>query len=70
MGDSDTDTEYEQNTPPDIAEVAKNATLDLLPSKSRVKYEKQYAGFMEWMKSHKVGKISENILDLNICLIL
>jgi tRNA 2-selenouridine synthase SelU len=35
---------------------------DLLPTKSRGKYEQQYNVFTQWAKSNKVGKITENVL--------
>lgn len=35
-------------TPPDISNIAKEITLDLLPRKSRELYEKKYEEFMKW----------------------
>lgn len=49
-------------TPPEIAQVAKLVTLNLLPEKSRSKYEKQYELFRKWCESQGTQKISENIL--------
>lgn len=49
-------------TPPEIAQAAKSVTLNLLPEKSRSKYEKQYEVFSKWCESKETNKISENIL--------
>ena len=49
-------------TPPDIMQAAKSVTLNLLPEKSRSKYEKQYELFSKWCESKGTKKISENIL--------
>lgn len=57
--DSDSDMSC---TPPDIADTAKMVTLNLLPEKSRKKYEKQYDLFMSWCNTRKVSKYSENVL--------
>lgn len=55
-GNSDT-----ENTPPEIIETATNACLNLLPQKSRQKYEICYKRFMEWRQKHKVNSFSENV---------
>lgn len=39
--ESDSDMDI-SNTPPELQEIASAATLDLLPNKSRILYEKQY----------------------------
>lgn len=57
----DSDSEF-SSTPPDIADFAKNITLNVLPTKSRSKYEKQYNIFMDWCRSKKINKYSENVL--------
>lgn len=49
-------------TPPEIAQAAYNATFNLLPEKSKFKYEKQYQLFVEWCTSKKVKKFSESVL--------
>lgn len=49
-------------TPPDISNIAKEITLDLLPRKSRELYEKKYEEFMKWRSEKRVHKISENVL--------
>ena len=52
------------NTPPDLAEKAKSIVLNLLPQKSRDKYEQQYQLFQSCLVKNNVrpNKISENIL--------
>lgn len=59
MDISDSELDF---TPPDIAEKAKKATLDLLPEKSRRKYEIQYDIFVNWCRSNKIKKYTENAL--------
>ena len=49
-------------TPPEIAQAAKSVALNLLPEKSRSKYEMQYELFSKWRDSKGTKKISENIL--------
>lgn len=49
-------------TPPEILEVAQTATLQLLPKKSRDKYEKEYEIFKTWCRQKKVKQVSENVL--------
>jgi len=49
-------------TPPEIAQTARSITLNLLPEKSRKKYEKQYDLFIKWCELKGTKKISENIL--------
>lgn len=55
-------SDSEPNTPPDIIESARNVTLNLLPEKSKLKYEKEYSCFISWCESRKVKKYSENVL--------
>lgn len=47
---------------PEITEKVHNFTLNLLPVKSREKYERQYELFGSWLSEKNVNKISENIL--------
>lgn len=49
-------------TPPEIREIAENAVNNLLPTKSRSNYEKQYIKFEEWCKVKELHVISENAL--------
>jgi hypothetical protein len=50
------------STPPEIADVAKKVTLNLLPEKSRHKYEKQYDFFIAWCNLKKVKRYTENVM--------
>jgi tRNA 2-selenouridine synthase SelU len=49
-------------TPPEIADVAKKVTLNLLPENSRHKYEKQYDFFIAWCNLKKVKRYTENVI--------
>lgn len=49
-------------TPEELKEIANSVTLDLLPEKSKNKYEHQYKLFSNWCRSKKVKKISESVL--------
>jgi hypothetical protein len=51
-----------ENTPPDIVDSAKKASLELLPKKSVAIYEQKYDLFMNWCKKNKISKYSENVL--------
>ncbi|CAH0552504.1 unnamed protein product [Brassicogethes aeneus] len=49
-------------TPPEIVDSAKAATKNLLPVKSRERYEINYDKFMKWRTSNKIQSFSENVL--------
>ena len=49
-------------TPPEIIEKAKTAIDNLLPRKSRERYEIVYQKFMEWKIKNKVNSLSENVM--------
>ncbi|KAF2879539.1 hypothetical protein ILUMI_26623, partial [Ignelater luminosus] len=49
-------------TPPDIILAAREATANLLPSKSKKIYEKAYADFMQWCDRKGVSNYTENVL--------
>lgn len=51
-----------ENSPPELTELAKNASSDLLPKKSIVIYEPQDDLFTNWHKINSVIKYSGNIL--------
>ena len=57
--ESDSDTGY--NTPAEVAEAAKAIEENLLPSKSKEKYETIYKKFMEWRDNHKLESLSEAV---------
>lgn len=50
------------NTPPYVAEQANFATLNLLPEKSRCKYEVQYSKFITWCQEKSVTNYTESVL--------
>lgn len=52
----------ENCTPPDISEAADAAVFNLLPKKSRDKYEAEYGKFKIWCDTKKVHKSTENVL--------
>ncbi|KAJ3655680.1 hypothetical protein Zmor_014801 [Zophobas morio] len=49
-------------TPPEIIEKAKTAIENLLPKKSRDRYETVYHKFIEWKLKNKVNSLSENVM--------
>ncbi|XP_066582333.1 uncharacterized protein [Prorops nasuta] len=60
---ADESDEYNLNcTPPSIVEAANSATLNLLPKKSKQKYETIYDKFIKWREENKVTSFSENVL--------
>lgn len=50
----------EDDLPQDLAEEARIAILNLLPEKSRERYEKEYSLFKEWLEERGVKKVSED----------
>lgn len=57
---SDEDISY--STPEEISEKAKEVTLNLLPDKSKAKYNAQYKLFMDWCRKKNIKKYSENVI--------
>ena len=49
-------------TPTDVAELAKGAFNDLLPAKSKERYELEYTKFNDYKKKIRITSSSENIL--------
>lgn len=58
----DSDSDLEVLTPPEIREVAKNIEINLLPKKSRMKYEGNYKRFMDYCMEKNARTFSENVL--------
>lgn len=59
----DTDGDYSLPcTPPELVEAANAASLDLLPAKSREKYELAYQRFMDFCRKNNSVSFSENVL--------
>jgi hypothetical protein len=55
--------ENDQNcTPPELREVAEGTLSNLLPTKSREVYEKEFPNFEAWCRENKVQNISDNVL--------
>ncbi|KAB0795169.1 hypothetical protein PPYR_12008 [Photinus pyralis] len=51
-----------QCTPPELRQIANNATDKLIPEKSKNQYEKSYNIFVNWTMEHQVTSITENVL--------
>ena len=49
-------------TPPEVKECAREVSLNLLPAKSRVRYEKTYTEFKDWCRAKRVNHCSETVL--------
>lgn len=63
MDDMDPSSDDEvSNTPPEIREAAKIASLNLLPEKSKKLYLSAYTSFMAWRESKNINSFSESIL--------
>ncbi|KAF2895724.1 hypothetical protein ILUMI_10448, partial [Ignelater luminosus] len=58
----ESDLEKSFGIPPDIADAGNNPTLNVLPKKSRQRYELTYSKFKQWCENKKVKEITENIL--------
>lgn len=56
------DSDEEVLTPPEITDLAKNVILNLLPQKSRDKYEGQHQRFLDYCMDKNVKTFSENVL--------
>lgn len=50
------------NTPPEIRNQAKQTSADLLPAKSKKRYEEVFSKFMEWRTDNQVHSFSETVL--------
>ena len=58
---SDSDDNDVMGTPPEILQEAKDASLNLLPEKSRKIYNNAYRQFMDWRNQKNVTSLSENV---------
>lgn len=56
--DEPSESDY-SNTPEELAEIDQNVSLNLLPHKSKEKYERKYQLFSSWREGKKVTKLSE-----------
>lgn len=59
---SDIENDEISSTPPNIIEMAEVATSNLLPTKSRERYETTYQKFMNWRLKNKLNSFSENVM--------
>jgi hypothetical protein len=50
----------DESTPPEVLEKAKEVVNNLLPQKSRPKYEAAYVKFMQWRSERKIKSFSES----------
>lgn len=62
MSNSESDLEDMSCTPPDILKLAASATENLLPNKSKGKYDAVYKNFMDWQLAQKTSSFSENVI--------
>ncbi|KAK5638216.1 hypothetical protein RI129_012511 [Pyrocoelia pectoralis] len=51
-----------QCTPPELREIALDASNKLVPAKSQKQYEKAHKRFLNWATEHNVKSITENVL--------
>lgn len=58
MSESDS-TEEIVGTPPEIRQLAEHTTADLLPEKSKARYQVVYGKFMDWRLKNSVQSFSE-----------
>ncbi|KAF2895723.1 hypothetical protein ILUMI_10447 [Ignelater luminosus] len=56
------DVEESFGVPSDITAAANNTTLNVLPEKSKQKYELAYSKFKQWCENKKTREITENVL--------
>ena len=50
------------NIPEDVRVAAEQATLSLLPAKSRKRYDKVYDDFLKWQNRKNVKNVNEEII--------
>lgn len=61
MSESD-DSDILQLTPPDVRALAESVTSELLPQKSKARYEVQYNVFKKWCAERGASVYSENVV--------
>lgn len=59
---NESDCEDFPNTPPDVAEAANAASLELLPEKSKIRYIRERSIFVTWCKQKNIKKFTESVL--------
>ncbi|XP_031352052.1 uncharacterized protein LOC116180103 [Photinus pyralis] len=50
------------NIPPDVLADSMAASVDLLPEKTRERYQKEYEDFKEWLKIKRINLVNEDVL--------
>ena len=58
------ETDFDDSLPPDILRKAKEITMNLLPSKSKKEYVKEYNAFKEWRKKQKTTSFAEPLMQV------
>ncbi|KAJ8914661.1 hypothetical protein NQ315_017358 [Exocentrus adspersus] len=59
----ESESEYSDSyAPPNITEAANSACENILPNKSRSRYELIYKKFMDWRRDNQINSFSENVL--------
>ena len=61
MASSTEDEQLIELTPPEILSEAQNATIALIPAKSKEKYLAAYDSFVQWKSKKNTQSISENV---------
>lgn len=54
--------EFVAGTPPEVRELANLASMDLIPEKSKIIYERSYYKFEKYLEQNHINMISENVL--------
>lgn len=54
--------EERPGTPPDLIEIANSATKELLPVKSKARYEQTFRDFKQWQQTKKATSNSERVV--------
>ena len=62
LTDEETDDQNIVCTPPEIKDLAKKVTDDLIPTISKSRYEQVYANFNNWQKDNKTNSVSETTM--------
>ena len=60
----ETESDSDDEIPREILDKAERIFRDLLPKKSKCKYEAAYNDFMAWLKSKKTTLLSEEIMTV------
>ena len=61
ISDDESESEVYMGTPPEIKSLAENTMDNLIPEKSKERYEKAHKAFLNWRLEKKVKSLSENV---------